>query len=1001
MKKIVSLLVAMALILSLSATAFAAGEDQTSAVNVADPEFFSQMIAADGSCWFTYTADRATKIKMGNYSSSAFTVADAAGNPIAVDSALEWGNTIYYVELEVAAGETALWQVTSSADDYYYAELNFEGGSAWPFVATVGTYTASVPQYDFVYYAYTPDADGVLTLTIDDACTDWRYAMGADDGWGYPSADASGAIRIEDSDTENDSESEWYPNGHAASRTIEVVAGTTYILEIGTAGDAAGDVTFTLSTEPGPGYVPGGDVGGGDEDDDQGGGVVPENDIAIESYGNADWTAPDDGYVKFTINIPGATLAVLNGYSPLAEGTDSVTVQVTAGTTYGIYPGFDVTTDSIVTWEYVDAPGGDQGGSETEGIPSGSALALGDNNVNITYAPMPMVAPYWTYTATESGYLTVTVDSINGESNLGMAFGRGMYTLLVGETDGQFTNMAVTYVAAGETVNIAVLDTLDPEGVQVPAVLNLAFEAGTPVVEETPDDYFDKDTDGNYIIGSLEAPVDIFVPGGDDICYIYTAEADGVVSFTATVEGFSATNCWFTLNGSCTYNAEPVTVQAGDVVIINIWDGCEGTVSLTAGGGNEDDVPPMEATDAAISKDGIVIPFTPETDGILTITISGTPGYELKVVVAADDSTIGLPKKSSREQTLTFELLAGVTYNICIAGYDPEAWDYADATISYACSFEGADVQPDLVEVDISSTVLVVGEQNVEQLPNTITTLYDFSAPEAGVYTITVPAGVTVSLYTVAWTPYQTSENGTLEFTATEAGQGFLVGLSGEAASFNVTVAKTGTYTPPASTIYENYDPTVTVDPDFEMPEGDVISIDITEEHTAVLGTDGFYHLDSADGPILYVNLNTDVFNLATLLDAGAPITMRGEKYQGEDGNMYCYDYMNMMAYGAYYNFAQTGDYYPLNADLMAFFQDYGAAQGWYMPGLSSIDAINDGTADAESAWMYFAVCVENDNNQGGGDNSQTGDFGIVIASTALTLSAICGTALIAKKKEF
>jgi len=76
--------------------------------------------------------------------------------------------------------------------------------------------------------------------------------------------------------------------------------------------------------------------------------------IEIESYGNAEWTAPEDGNVQFTINISGATIAVLDGFSPLAEGADSVTVQVTAGTTYGVYPGYDVTTASVVTWEYVE-----------------------------------------------------------------------------------------------------------------------------------------------------------------------------------------------------------------------------------------------------------------------------------------------------------------------------------------------------------------------------------------------------------------------------------------------------------------------------------------------------------------------------------------------------------------------------------------------------------------------------------------------------------------------
>ena len=115
----------------------------------------------------------------------------------------------------------------------------------------------------------------------------------------------------------------------------------------------------------------------------------PNGTIEIESYGNADWTAPESGYVQFTINISGGILAILNGYTPLAEGTDSVTVQVTAGTTYGVYPGYNVAEASVITWEYVDAP---SGGNAAETIPNGGELALGDNNVTLTYATMPMMA---------------------------------------------------------------------------------------------------------------------------------------------------------------------------------------------------------------------------------------------------------------------------------------------------------------------------------------------------------------------------------------------------------------------------------------------------------------------------------------------------------------------------------------------------------------------------------------------------------------------------------
>ena len=732
-----------------------------------------------------------------------------------------------------------------------------------------------------------------------------------------------------------------------------------------------------------------------------GGADVPENGIAIEAYGNAEWTAPADGYVTFTINVPGATLAILNGYSPLAEGADAVTVQVTAGVTYGVYPGYNVTVDSIVTWEYVDGPAGGGSGDVVEAIPNGGALALGNNNVTLQYAMIPMQAASWTYTATEGGFLTVTVESINGETNLGMAFGRGFYTLLAGETDGMGTNMATVYVAAGETINIAVLDTMDMD--PVPAVLNLSFEAGEPIIEITPDDYYEKDSDGNYIIPSLEYEVYIF-SGNNDVYYIYTAEADGVVTFTATVDGYEATNAAIQVNGgSWDWSANPTAVSAGDVVIINIWGGNEGNVSLTAGGNAGGEQGAMSGSNIAISDtEAIEFFFTPDADGILTLNIEANPGFKFWVYETATDATLSLPQSGTAD-SYQYEVCANTEYRIYIIGY--YEWSEVAATVSYEATFQTSELNADLIEIDESTTELVEGEQNVELLPNTTTTLFNFYAPVAGVYTITVPEGMTLALYTVSWFAYETAEGNTLAFTATADGQGFLIGLSGAEDAFNVSIEKNGDYIPEAPTTYENYEPTCPVDEDFEMPDGTVNSIDITVEQTIVLGNDGYYHLGSFDGPVILVNLNSAGFALAALYDAGAPITMRGEKNEG-----FCYDYMSMIT-GNYYSYSQEQDYIPLNADLMAFFKDYGAAQGWYKQGLSSFDVINAGGFNEESAWLAAMVYVDGFNGsatgpnagQGGegGDNVQTGDFGIIAATVALSVSAIFGTAVIAKKREF
>ena len=878
-----------------------------------------------------------------------------------------------------------------------------------------------------------------------------------------------------------------------------------------------GSVTFTCvegTTYQIKHFVAGGDliswsveVNGGADADATSGTVV------IESYGSGDFTAPKDGTIKLTMDYADAEMDIVIGWSYIGTIANGETINVTAGTTYSVYP-LGVPVDATLTWEYVE--GGDAGdaGDESNAIPSGEALALGDNDVELTYAMMAMQAPYWTYTATENGFLTVTVASIAGNSNLGMAFGRGMCTLLVGETDGAYTNtvtvdmmagetvniavlytvdmnpapailnlafegagaaepipsggelalgyndveitwammamqapywtytaaeggfltvavdsingnselgmafgrgmytlvvgnadgmgsnMVTVYVAAGETVNVAVLDTVDEMGVMIPAVLNVSFIAGEPVIEETPGDYYEQDAEGNYIIPSLLEYDSYIFSGNNDIYFVYVAEAAGVVSVYPTVDGYSATNCWFTVNGANTYSGDPVEVAAGDVVIINVWDGFEGFASFVAGAGDDNEDSAISGSESVDAGVAIEFLYTPDADGILTIALSADPGYKIWVFNNATDETIGLPK-SGTSGSYEYALEAGVEYRIQIIGYYD--WEEVAATISYEGTFKAAELEVEQIEIDESTVELVVGEQNIELLPNTITTLFNFYAPEAGIYTLTVPAGAEAALYGFTWTPYQVAEGNTLVFTATAEGQGFMVGLSNAEASFNVTLEKTGEYQAPKETTYVNYVPTVKFDGDVKLPEGDVTSVDITAAQTVVLGTDGYYHLGTANGPILYVNLNSDGFTLATLLDAGAPITMRGEKYQDENGDLFCNDYMNMIAYGDYYSYSKECDYYPLNADLMKFFQDYGAAQGWYNANFSNFEAIKSGDFNEESAWMvalvYFA---DNSGNVGGGDdNAQTGDFGIIAASVAMGLSAICGTAMLTKKKEF
>lgn len=402
--------------------------------------------------------------------------------------------------------------------------------------------------------------------------------------------------------------------------------------------------------------------------------------------------------------------------------------------------------------------------------------------------------------------------------------------------------------------------------------------------------------------------------------------------------------------------------------------------------------------------------FTPDTNGILSVTLSGNPGYKIWVYRVADDSSVGLAMNGTNEATYEYQLVGGVAYRVYITGY--YNWGEAAATITYAASFAAKATELPPVDIDKSNAVLQLGVNMVELLENTIVSLYDFIPAEAGVYTITVDNGVTMATYGFAtWNKVAEAENGAIVHTATDAGQTIMIGLTADAPSVTVTIEKTGNYTPQVQKEYVDYKSSCPVVSNFEDPS-DLVSIDINKEHNVVLGNDGYYHLGAADGPIVYVNLNNDQFNLSVLYNAGAPITMRGS-YIDENGEQYYYDFMDMIT-DNYYQYSKGNDYHPLNKDLMIFLKAYGKNQGWYNINTSNFATIQSGEFLEESAWLascYSSVSsteIEGGIQDGIEDGieddkgpDEGGDVGFMGAVVTMVISAICGTAVVVKKKEF
>ena len=134
---------------------------------------------------------------------------------------------------------------------------------------------------------------------------------------------------------------------------------------------------------------------------------------------------------------------------------------------------------------------------------------------------------------------------------------------------------------------------------------------------------------------------------------------------------------------------------------------------------------------------------------------------------------------------------------------------------------------------------------------------------------------------------------------------------------------------------------------------GTLTYMNVSQTYALVLGSDGYYHVGSAEGPVLYLQLDSSApyISFADLLANGGMkvyfFDEEGNFLKKEEYTDYmnaCVTYMDT-AYGVY----------PVTETLAYILQTYGEYVGWF-------DSTNDSyifgtvTADPNSAWL-FACC--------------------------------------------
>lgn len=381
--------------------------------------------------------------------------------------------------------------------------------------------------------------------------------------------------------------------------------------------------------------------------------------------------------------------------------------------------------------------------------------------------------------------------------------------------------------------------------------------------------------------------------------------------------------------------------------------------------------------------------------GNVTVTWQGENGTATKTVTTADG-------------TVTAQLLPG-SYQVILTLTGTWAdYKYTSVTVTETTAAVTVELTPPAAEAVLEETY--VGSFLQVGLGNTFATLnssqpnyavYEGTAycfffcpiTEEGVYTFTTSNGAPISVwgtgsFFLSKQPADENNVATQIVKASNLYEGlavyFAVEVTGSHADTIIQIKNTGkaemTYLDAPYIIFKGtMTPEVTVKDGkpaaiaeniFKLDLGDktITYVDMLNDKP-VLGEDGYYHLGTADGPILYVNLGSAAphYSMASLVGViGQFGTSLRKIFLDEDNNPIATgdpeypflkeDYTDAMTAYCLHADPSTG-LYPLTEDLAYMLLHGGEAKEWYDP--ASVNYLFAGTekdVDPELLWM-FAVC--------------------------------------------
>lgn len=428
-----------------------------------------------------------------------------------------------------------------------------------------------------------------------------------------------------------------------------------------------------------------------------------------------------------------------------------------------------------------------------------------------------------------------------------------------------------------------------------------------------------------------------------------------------------------------------------------------GSTTTSAGGGNQS--PQGSSTTSSQMGDN----NKPDENGNLTYTVSvldanGKAVEDVIVHITAADGESDMELVDA-DGKATFLLPAGA-YTVTVDSlegeyyYDTDAATLSAEKTSLTVTLYGKTTEYELYHVygELGSSmksqrVYSVGEGTtyVRITRGNDRTYFLFTPTRGGIYRISLTSGeeFTIGCY---GNPISALKNSTLDQTEnyvdlevfnSSIGEGgitaqFLVGIYMEGSGRTDGLLKieriADSIPGAAEALWEDYRGTCPRDEFFLSYDNHTVTVtdlDITDANlTVVLGADGYYHLGTADGPLVYIRLTTPSPYVASFMDICAT-TAFGSYFYDDEGVFTHKEMYNLMLeeYAALCD-PLTG-LYPLNADLAYAVQMHGEHAGWWK--LSKPTSLFEGVAaEPTVAWLFACCTVTVEENKGTADTPAT-----------------------------